>query len=188
MFSLSDRKHVNLKTEILFNKFVKFCILGEGQLCCICYATIGIPIFLLCLANISGVLGEMFRFLYAKVLCAPCAFVRKRRELANKAKHQEENEVGKEQIDMNNYSMDDKKKRVSIKRPSDVSMDRNGLDNYRRRYPRIAVPLTVTMVIIAGYLWLGSILFHNFEGWTMMQSGYFCFITLGKKILIKKFN
>ncbi|CAF4608184.1 unnamed protein product, partial [Rotaria magnacalcarata] len=25
---------------------------------------------------------------------------------------------------------------------------------------------------------MGSGLFHAFEGWTMMQSGYFCFITL----------
>jgi hypothetical protein len=50
------------------------------------------------------------------------------------------------------------------------------------RNQRTAVPLTVTMIIIAAYIWLGSVLFHNFEGWTMIQSGYFCFITLGKKI------
>lgn len=43
---------------------------------------------------------------------------------------------------------------------------------------RVAVPLTVTMIIIAAYIWIGSALFHNFEGWTMTQAGYFCFITL----------
>lgn len=33
----------------------------EGQIVCVCYATIGIPLFLMCIANISGVLGDMFR-------------------------------------------------------------------------------------------------------------------------------
>ena len=36
-------------------------ITWEGQIVCVCYATIGIPLFLMCIANISGVLGDMFR-------------------------------------------------------------------------------------------------------------------------------
>jgi len=35
----------------------------EGQITCICYAMLGIPLFLMCLANISGVLGDMFSIL-----------------------------------------------------------------------------------------------------------------------------
>lgn len=37
-------------------------ITWEGQIVCVCYATIGIPLFLMCIANISGVLGDMFRY------------------------------------------------------------------------------------------------------------------------------
>jgi hypothetical protein len=57
-------------------------------------------------------------------------------------------------------------------------MDGNPNDQEGNR--RIAIPLTITMLIIAFYIWFGSLLFHKFEQWTMIQSGYFCFITLGK--------
>lgn len=39
----------------------------EGQIVCVCYATIGIPLFLMCIANISGVLGDMFRYSNKKI-------------------------------------------------------------------------------------------------------------------------
>lgn len=39
----------------------------EGQLVCICYAIIGIPIFLLCLANLSSAFGNMFKFIYIQI-------------------------------------------------------------------------------------------------------------------------
>ena len=42
-------------------------ITWEGRLVCICYASFGIPLTLICLANLSGTLGKMFIFLYAKV-------------------------------------------------------------------------------------------------------------------------
>ena len=57
-----------------------------------------------------------------------------------------------------------------------------------RRNRRVTVPLTVTMIIIAAYIWIGSALFHNFEGWTMTQSGYFCFITLGNQSIHLSFE
>jgi hypothetical protein len=38
----------------------------EGQLVCICYATIGIPLTLICLANLSSSLGKMFIYIYNK--------------------------------------------------------------------------------------------------------------------------
>lgn len=39
-------------------------ITWEGRVVCICYASIGIPIFFLCLTNLSGSLGQMLRFVY----------------------------------------------------------------------------------------------------------------------------
>jgi potassium channel subfamily K, invertebrate len=142
--------------------------LGEGQLCCICYATIGIPIFLLCVANISGVLGEMFRFIYGKIICRPCFMWKRRRALARRTELQQQLERG----------ANESQQKLPTKKPDEGAVADLLLDQQRQQ--RVAVPLTVTMIIIAGYIWIGSALFHNFEGWSMTQAGYFCFITLGK--------
>ncbi len=39
----------------------------EGRVVCICYASIGIPVFVLCLANLSGSLSKIFTFVYIKL-------------------------------------------------------------------------------------------------------------------------
>ena len=43
---------------------------------------------------------------------------------------------------------------------------------------KITVPLTVTMIVIAGYILGGAMLFGLWETWDELQSAYFCFITL----------
>ena len=162
----------------------KSVFLGEGQLCSVCYATIGIPIFLLCVANISGVLGEMFRFIYAKLICGPCLYIKGRRAKERKTKLEEETGISRDHTrPSGGWTLNDDNRKPPGKRLSNSMTAEEELDeDEQRRNERIAVPLTVTMIIIAAYIWIGSALFHNFEGWTMMQAGYFCFITLGKKI------
>ncbi|CAF2514075.1 unnamed protein product [Rotaria sp. Silwood2] len=44
---------------------------------------------------------------------------------------------------------------------------------------RVTVPLTITMLIIAAFIWIGSAIFNSFEQWSMTQAGYFRFITVG---------
>ncbi|UJR31068.1 hypothetical protein I4U23_018578 [Adineta vaga] len=153
----------------------------EGQVCCICYATIGIPIFLLCIANISGVLGEMFRFLYARICCGACYMMKRRRALARKA-ILEENGMnnnnnrgngGGWEVDDNNPDSSEKKQ------PANSSINQAEPDeNELLDGQRVTVPLTITMCIIAFYIWAGSMIFHSFEQWDMTEAGYFCFITL----------
>ncbi|KAK4293566.1 hypothetical protein Pmani_033746 [Petrolisthes manimaculis] len=40
------------------------------------------------------------------------------------------------------------------------------------------VPIPIVLIFVASYLGVGSLLFWWLEGWTLLDSGYFCFITL----------
>lgn len=40
------------------------------------------------------------------------------------------------------------------------------------------VPFGAVILIIIGYICLGAVMFHKFEGWTMVQSVYFSYVTL----------
>lgn len=128
----------------------------------------------------------MFRFLYAKIICAPCTLVKKRRAKARKEKIEEETGISSDPSRPNVWKLDNEdnrkipEKRLSNSLNHGEEMDQDEL----RRNQQTGVPLTVTMIIIAVYITIGSVIFHNFEEWTMIQSGYFCFITLGKKIFV----
>jgi hypothetical protein len=150
------------------------------------FLLIGIPIFLLCVANISGVLGEMFRFLYGKVLCKPCHMIQKRRALARKARLEEESGMNITRVNTSAWSIDDNSNDNSIKKTGNTIMNESDGDIEQQGNQRITVPLTITMLIIAAYIWAGSMIFNKFESWTMTQAGYFCFITLGNEDLICK--
>ncbi|KAH3834503.1 hypothetical protein DPMN_107831 [Dreissena polymorpha] len=43
---------------------------------------------------------------------------------------------------------------------------------------KVSIPLTVSLAIIGLYMVFGALLFKYWEGWDMLQSAYFCFITL----------
>ena len=151
---------------------------------------LGIPIFLLCLANISGVLGEMFRFLYAKIICAPCAIYKQQKAFAKQAKIAEETGgMDGARTGQNGWSVEDnqhgeRQVKSAGKRPINTVQNHTPMedDDHQGRNQRVTVPLTITMLIIAGYIAIGAFIFHKFEDWTMTQAGYFCFITLGMNI------
>ena len=110
----------------------------------------------MCVANISGVLGDTFRFVYSRICCRLCYNKKKKTKNSNKnAKQTETNGKPKDRINV----IDDAEK----------------LDEEEEK---VTVPLTVTMIIITAYLVIGGVIFNYFEGWTIPESIYFCFITL----------
>ncbi len=54
------------------------CVTDAGKITTIFYALVGIPMMLLCLANIGSSMANLFRFLYAKICCGYCNYVKKR--------------------------------------------------------------------------------------------------------------
>ncbi|KAG8320287.1 potassium channel subfamily K member 15-like [Homalodisca vitripennis] len=47
-----------------------------------------------------------------------------------------------------------------------------------RRYPPQRVPAAVVLVLLGGYLSLGALAFAAWEGWSLLDGAYFCFVTL----------
>ncbi len=54
------------------------CVTDAGKITTIFYALVGIPMMLLCMANIGSSMANLFRFVYAKICCGYCNYVRKR--------------------------------------------------------------------------------------------------------------
>lgn len=192
-----------------------------GRLVCIAYSVLGIPLMLLCLANIGDVLADIFRFIYAKICCCGCcrrkqktkvvqirpmskepdsAWNDKTKIITNAAAPtqteftripsnsptQDEPKIGKDSnkpnivpLDIKTLNKTDLANRNQAIRNQPMILDDDSDDeDDDLDEKKITVPLTVTMVVIAGYIFGGAVLFGLWEGWDWLQSAYFCFITL----------
>ncbi|UJR30820.1 hypothetical protein I4U23_018337 [Adineta vaga] len=153
----------------------------EGQITCICYALIGIPIFLLCLANISSVLGDIFRFMYSGLLhcccCACRAYTRTRRRRIRRMQEQRiKNPSG---INYTGTASADPAWPEST-RSYDEQLNDDEEEEEDDIWDRMEsrVPFGAVILIIIGYICLGAFMFNKFEKWTLPQSVYFSYITL----------
>jgi len=43
---------------------------------------------------------------------------------------------------------------------------------------KVTVPISICLMIIAGYIFVGSVLFTLWEDWDYLTGSYFCFVTL----------
>ncbi len=145
-----------------------FPITWEGQIVCICYATIGIPLFVVCLTNISSVLGYLFRWSYVKICCGVCNYRKKRKEEKAAA-----NYADPHQSAISKNVADGTEARV-VDDNEDLMNEINEKDDIENA----SVPLTVTIMVVTGYIVSGAILFHFTDGFGYIESAYFCFVTL----------
>jgi len=106
--------------------------------------------------------------------------VKTRRARARKAKLEEESGMTINRVHTSGWPIDDNNNDNSIKKTTNTFMnDTDGNEDMPLGKQTVTVPLTITMLIIVAYICIGSLLFHSFEEWNMIQAAYFCFITLG---------
>jgi hypothetical protein len=52
------------------------------------------------------------------------------------------------------------------------------VDNFNIDYRKTTIPISITLSLLSSYLFLGAVLFSEWENWTFLDGAYFCFVTL----------
>jgi hypothetical protein len=156
-------------------------ITWEGRIVCICYASIGIPIFLLCLANLSSTLGHLFKLIYAKLkyYLAMCFSKKYKKQLMkNNDQTNYENEMSSNVLSNQLNQLENKLYE------SDVDLSGFG-DNQSCFDQNDEIPVLVVLTVIVIYILSGAFIFSYFESWSLTQSAYFVYVTLSTIVSIE---
>ncbi|VIO91412.1 Uncharacterized protein BM_BM5012 [Brugia malayi] len=153
-----------------------------GKTLTILFAIIGIPIMLLFLTNIGDVMAKIFRFFYARSIRLKYRLIlwHKRRKAAELRRAN--SLVSRLTRDVNTDLSGD-----SFRLSSDVQdlltaraqiEQLEVKESVEAQLQRISVPLSLVFFTMFAYLVAGSVLFCLWEGWTFLDSFYFCYISL----------
>ncbi|PRD31706.1 UNVERIFIED_CONTAM: Kcnk18 [Trichonephila clavipes] len=153
-----------------------------GKLVTILYAIFGIPLMFLYLTNIGNILAKSFKFVYGRLCFRRRLGDHRRRRQQQLEQYQIHHIMLQDAASPNTgtNSIVDSSTLIRNKLNSDITkddLDDDGVSNYRTK-PRVTVPITLCLVIIAGYICGGAALFSVWEGWDYLDGSYFCFVTL----------
>lgn len=167
-----DELSLELSIVFCFSKTV------PGKIMTMVYAIFGIPLMLLCLANIGSTMADAFRFIYCNICCSYCNMVKKRRNLRAL------------------QSVELPPTAISTLPPSPIANSNTlqppsnnpepppatnvveFVDNLSVDYRKVTIPISVTLSLLTSYLILGAVLFSEWENWKFLDGAYFCFVTL----------
>jgi len=121
----------------------------NGKIFCILYSLIGIPLLLVFMTQIGDWMAVTFRWLYSRILCRWCRARRRDAELPP--------------------GIDRKSKGLAY--------DEVGKERYMPT-DLVMVPITVNLILIFTFIFMGALAFAAWEDWDPIASAYFCFITL----------
>lgn len=152
-----------------------------GKLVTILYAIFGIPLMFLYLTNIGNILAKSFKYVYGRI------FFRRRLGDQRRGRQQQLEQYQIHHIMLQDAtspnaganSIVDSSTLIRNKLNSDLTkddLDDEGVTNYTK--PRVTVPITLCLSIIAGYICGGAAIFSVWEGWDYLDGSYFCFVTL----------
>lgn len=172
----------------------------EGRVVTIVYSLVGIPLTLLCVANMGGLFASCFRLIYlymSELLCGESSLYNRW-----KAQREREQEELGPSVQLKWYqrfrlrraasTIGRTFKGIRAKQMMGSTANTDGKaeeqksilttirkDGQRlRRKQKIRVPVSVTLFAICGYLLLGALLFSSTESWELFDAFYFCYTTL----------
>lgn len=126
--------------------------------------------------------------MYVKVCCGICNYRKKQ-----KAKKESEGEKieDRNQSQNSNGENGNADYNSSQARIVDDNEDLENEMNDKDDIENVSVPLTITILVVTAYILIGALIFSIFEDWKIIESAYFCFVTLttiGKKHLDYKIS
>ncbi len=118
------------------------------------------------LARISGIFSNIYRFLYANILCYPCTSYNKKKKEKDAALKKSETQNDIE----NNMDITAENKTTKVE-DEEEEEDEDDED-------RVTVPLIFVVGTFGGYILFGSYLFTVYESWSMVEGAYFTYVSL----------
>ncbi|KAK6192336.1 hypothetical protein SNE40_003820 [Patella caerulea] len=140
----------------------------EGRIATIFYAVIGIPLFMLCLSNIGSLMAQCFRIFW-KHLKYTQFFKPKRQNQASFRSSTKKPLMDLNQVNGSDAMAETVGNEAQFMKVMEVNI----------RPEVIRIPISVCLCIVALYIFLGALLFQQWEeGWSYMDASYFSFVTL----------
>uniref|UniRef100_A0A1I8IZX5 Ion_trans_2 domain-containing protein n=1 Tax=Macrostomum lignano TaxID=282301 RepID=A0A1I8IZX5_9PLAT len=142
-----------------------------GQIICMIYAILGIPLMLLFLTKIGEPTAMLFRSFYLNICCCKC-FV-KRRHPAQSAGEQQQTEWRNVEDGGDGQAKQPPPKVGTVLVVEEDDNDDDFDDEV------VNIPITVTIMLLILYILVGAAVFTAWEkDWTLVEGTYFSFITL----------
>lgn len=154
------------------------------------YCVFGLPLTLMCMANLGKFFARIFRILYHACccgICCICCLAYRRKKVAERLANSSETQATAGSLDVLgngkplSISNDPKSKEVSLQKT--ISKAQVWLLNVKKKFSHsmrddVTVPVYLCLVVITLYIMGGGLLFSIYDKWDYMASTYFCFVTL----------
>ena len=120
----------------------------------------------------SGVLADIFRFIYSNVFCFVCKRFRSNDDEDKKKTTDKSQVMAETEIEDHQDALEGSKAKV-------IDDDEDEDDEDDAKSKKTNVPLFIVLCVLVGYMVFGGWIFTLIEAWTLVVGIYFSFVSLG---------